>query len=431
MAEGTRSIGALARESGLSVSALRFYDAAGVLPPARVDAVTGYRWYSADQVSQARLIASLRRVSMPLTEICDVLAVRHDPVQAEHLLDAYICRLEDALIDARGQLDLARDLLAHQEKPMTRMTVFGADLAAALSAVRFAVSDDPELPALNGVLFDYDGSTLRLVATDRYRLAVATLASRDQLGPAVQVIAPLSLIDDLTAAPDDDISLRLDHRSLTIAAAHAEAITAVFPNYQRLLRTTPEQQVSVTTVDVRDRLAAGPTRTMMQAPNNALHEVSVVLLTDQRIDVLEHDHPDAVGFNREFLLQALDASSADQLVLALDGPIGPLAILDPDRPDDISLLMPTRLDRDRGTRRGPADAELNPGSRSGHCRTEMSRSTSQLPASRCAAQPVDGNGRRSATGTARCGAAPRPIHGRLQVAHERRGRREHRRHRQP
>lgn len=343
MAEGTRSIGALARESGLSVSALRFYDAAGVLPPAQVDAVTGYRWYTSDQVCHARLIASLRRVSMPLTEICDVLATRQDPVQAERLLDAHLCQLEDALIDARGQLDMARDLLAHQEKPMTRMTVFGADLAAALSAVRFAVSDDPELPALNGVLFDYDGSTLRLVATDRYRLAVATLASRDQLGPAVQVITPLSLIDALTPAPDDEISLRLDQHSVTIAAAHAETINAVFPNYQRLLRTTPAQQVSVTTVDVRDRLATGPTRTMTQAPNNALHEVSVVLLADQRIDVLEHDHPDAVGFNREFLLEALDASGADQLVLALDGPTGPLAILDPDRPDDISLLMPTRL----------------------------------------------------------------------------------------
>ncbi len=239
MAEGTRSIGALARESGLSVSALRFYDAAAVLPPARVDAVTGYRWYSADQISQARLIASLRKISMPLTEICHVLAVRNDPVQAGYLLDAHLRRLEDALIDARGQLDMARDLLAHQEKPMTRMTVFGSDLAAALSAVRFAVSDDPELPALNGVLFDYDGSTLRLVATDRYRLAVATLASRNQLGPAVQVIAPRSLIDDLTAAPDDDISLRLDHDSLTIAGVHAEAITAVFPNYQRAAADDP------------------------------------------------------------------------------------------------------------------------------------------------------------------------------------------------
>lgn len=37
MSPHRRSIGALARESGLTVGALRFYDAAGVLRPARVD----------------------------------------------------------------------------------------------------------------------------------------------------------------------------------------------------------------------------------------------------------------------------------------------------------------------------------------------------------------------------------------------------------
>jgi len=59
-----RSIGELARASGLSVSALRFYDGAGVLVPARVDPATGYRWYDAGQVRSARLIARLRRVGM-------------------------------------------------------------------------------------------------------------------------------------------------------------------------------------------------------------------------------------------------------------------------------------------------------------------------------------------------------------------------------
>jgi DNA-binding transcriptional MerR regulator len=39
-----RSIGEMARASGLTVSALRFYDGAGVLVPAFVDPETGYRW---------------------------------------------------------------------------------------------------------------------------------------------------------------------------------------------------------------------------------------------------------------------------------------------------------------------------------------------------------------------------------------------------
>lgn len=32
----------------------------------------------------------------------------------------------------------------------------------------------------------------------------------------------------------------------------------------------------------------------------------VLLTDDDTIDVIEHDHPDAVGFNREFLLEAIE-----------------------------------------------------------------------------------------------------------------------------
>ncbi|MGH3494528.1 MAG: hypothetical protein ACRDQ1_15020, partial [Sciscionella sp.] len=184
---------------------------------------------------------------------------------------------------------------------------------------------------------------LRLVASDRYRLAVSTVLARDQNGPAIQVIAPRSLIDGCALARDEEISIRLEPHAVQVDNTQSAAIDAVFPDYQRPLRTTPARQITITTADLRHRLTMGPTRTLTQAPNEVAHEVSVVLLTDDTLDVIERDHPDAAGFNREFLLEAIEAGRADQLVLALDGPITPLAIRDPDRPDDISLLMPTRL----------------------------------------------------------------------------------------
>jgi DNA-binding transcriptional MerR regulator len=343
MGDGTRSIGAIARESGLSVSALRFYDGAGVLRPARIDPATGYRWYTAEQVRQARLIACLRRVAMPLTDICEVLAARDDPSRARELLKRHLRRLEEGLADARCQLDAADKLLDQEEKPMTTMTVTGVDLTGALAAVRFAMSNDPEFPALGGVLFDYDGTTLRLAATDRYRLAVATVPARNQNGPAVQVIAPLSMVESCAFPPDQEISLRLDSDSLHLDGSQFAAVDAGFPDYRRLLQATPTRQVSVTTAELRHRLTSGPTRTLTQAPGDMPHEISVILLGEDTVDVIEHDQPDAIGLNREFLLEAIDARGASQLVLALDGPIKPLAIRDPSHPDDVSLLMPSRL----------------------------------------------------------------------------------------
>jgi DNA polymerase III sliding clamp (beta) subunit (PCNA family) len=333
----------MARASGLSISALRFYDNAGVLRPAHVDPVTGYRWYDGEQVIQARLIAALRRVSMPLTDICGILAARHDPVAVGHALDRHLRRLEDSLADARRQLDVARELIDPQEKTMTHMNVLGADLISGLASVRFAVSNDPELPALNGVLFDFDGSILRLVASDRYRLAVATVPVRDQHGPATQLIAPTALCDLLELRSDRHIELRLDTGTVTIGASRAAAIDASFPDYQRLLRTIPTQQVTIKTPDLHSRITAGPTRTLRGAPHDTDHEVSALYANGDSIEVVDYDRSDAIAFNRDFLLEALDAGAADQLVLALDGPISPLAIINPERLDVLSLLMPIRI----------------------------------------------------------------------------------------
>ena len=49
------SIGAFAKAAGLTASALRFYDDAGLLRPEQVDPLTGYRFYSQPQVVRAGL----------------------------------------------------------------------------------------------------------------------------------------------------------------------------------------------------------------------------------------------------------------------------------------------------------------------------------------------------------------------------------------
>jgi len=74
------SIGEFARDSRLSAKALRLYDELGLLPPARVDEDSGYRFYKPGQLKQARLIASLRQLQVPLAEIKAILAL--EPVQA-------------------------------------------------------------------------------------------------------------------------------------------------------------------------------------------------------------------------------------------------------------------------------------------------------------------------------------------------------------
>lgn len=81
------SIGEFARRSRLSPKALRLYDELGLLVPAEVDAESGYRWYADAQLEQARVVAMLRRIRVPLARIRNMLAV--DPATAAEEIRAY------------------------------------------------------------------------------------------------------------------------------------------------------------------------------------------------------------------------------------------------------------------------------------------------------------------------------------------------------
>lgn len=69
------SIGEFARRSRLSPKALRLYDGLGLLSPARIDELSGYRYYEGGQLEQAQLIAALRQVGVPLATVKELLVL--------------------------------------------------------------------------------------------------------------------------------------------------------------------------------------------------------------------------------------------------------------------------------------------------------------------------------------------------------------------
>ena len=70
------SIGEFAAATQLSQKALRIYDEQRLLPPARIDTMTGYRYYSSEQVPLGRLVRTLREMNLSLTDISNVVAAK-------------------------------------------------------------------------------------------------------------------------------------------------------------------------------------------------------------------------------------------------------------------------------------------------------------------------------------------------------------------
>ncbi|MFD8793794.1 DNA polymerase III subunit beta family protein [Streptomyces vinaceus] len=349
-----RSIGEMGRDSGLGVSALRFYDRAGVLVPAWVDPVTGYRWYAPEQLGEARLLARLRRSGMPLADIRLVLAgwAGGDTGLVPRLLDGHLRRLERGLAEAREELSTVRALLGHKETSMTtatataRLTVPGDGLAAALDAVRYAAGSDPELPVLCGIHFDIEGDALHLVATDRYRMAVArtSATTTGTGGGRVQVTVPTPLADAMRALLTDGAPalLTVDGDGVELETqggrVAGQSLGEDFPDYRRLTRLPEGRRLALDVPALRQALGAQEA------------EVCVLVLADE-VTVGDEDGPgdrvgdrvaDRVGVNPAFLLDALAAG--EELLLEYIGPKAPLVLLRPDVEDVFSLLMPVSLE---------------------------------------------------------------------------------------
>lgn len=335
------AIGELSRSSGLTVSALRFYDREGLLVPAEVHPATGYRRYSPAQVRRARLLAGMRRVGMPLAEMAAVLESLPDTPAAQDLLDAHLRRLEDGLVDARREVARLGTLLpGPRQEPVVR-TVPAPALARAVDGVRYAVSDDPDFPMLCGVLVEPHEDGVRLVATDRYRLAVAEVEGAPGGHPeGGMALLPSDLLDRLHAAlretpepaPGAGGTLTLEISPTRFRATwpggtevSGACLELDFPDYRRLLPDRTTTQPTPTLVPVADILAGLSGRA---EPRVHLDRTGVTDGTGLLLD-------------RAFLWEAASTIDEGYAVLPAEGEIAPLTLRDTDG-HLVSLLMPVQ-----------------------------------------------------------------------------------------
>jgi DNA-binding transcriptional MerR regulator len=220
------SIGEFAQRSRLSPKALRLYDELGLLPPSRVDEDSGYRYYTASQLDDARMIAALRQLQIPLAEIKSILAL--DPEAGAQRIAAHWGALES---EHAARRDLAhylvgvmqgkrpamydvhtRDLPARSVLTLKR-SVDGQAGAWSFGKEFISILRDRDLPRIDGpegaayaiywgeVNDDSDGPVewCRPVPTDRAQELAARVpeltlrtepAHREafvQLGPAIQI----------------------------------------------------------------------------------------------------------------------------------------------------------------------------------------------------------------------------------------------------
>ena len=103
------TLGRLVKQVGIGIETVRFYERQGLIkPPPRTD--SNYRIYPEDEVARLRFIKRAKNLGFTLSEIKDLLFIRHDP----HATKADIKnRTLDKLEDVKQKIsDLTRIKMA-------------------------------------------------------------------------------------------------------------------------------------------------------------------------------------------------------------------------------------------------------------------------------------------------------------------------------
>ena len=102
-------IGDFSQLARVTIRALRYYDELGLLKPVKVDEFTGYRYYSANQLTQLHRIIALKDMGLSLEEIARLLK---DDVSIAHILDLLHIKQEEQ----KQKLELEAERLKRVEE---------------------------------------------------------------------------------------------------------------------------------------------------------------------------------------------------------------------------------------------------------------------------------------------------------------------------
>jgi DNA polymerase III subunit beta len=239
------------------------------------------------------------------------------------------------------------------------VTLQAAELAEALRQVVRAASSDDSLPVISGVLMTAEGAGLRLVATDRYRLAVRDLPGTSVLREGQKVLVPGRALSELQRllSGAESVTLRLGERDASFEVGSVRLTTRLiegeFPPYQKLIPEAMPNRLIVNREALLDAV-----RRVRLLVKDAITPVRVSLRPDgvectvitqelgqatEDLDAKYEGTELVMGFNPSFLIDGLEAVGGDEIALETLDPMKPATVRSTDGGDYLYLLMPVRL----------------------------------------------------------------------------------------
>ncbi|MES1158552.1 MAG: DNA polymerase III subunit beta [Terricaulis silvestris] len=246
----------------------------------------------------------------------------------------------------------------------TRFDIHPTELARIIDKTRFAISTEETRYYLNGIFFhtvsNGSGDTLRGVATDGHRLALAEIGAPEGAKGMPGVIVPRKTINELKRLLDDaadvvevSVSPQKIRFALDNAVLTSKLIDGSFPEYARVIpkgnskKLKIDNKVFAEAVDRVATVSAERSRSVRLAIENDKVTLTVNnpdagvatedLPAEYRDDSLE------IGFNARYLLDVAGQIEGESALFELADSGSPTLVRDEADEHALYVLMPLRV----------------------------------------------------------------------------------------
>ena len=215
-----------------------------------------------------------------------------------------------------------------------RVRVPEASLKELIERTAFAMAQQDVRYYLNGLLFDLRDKALRCVATDGHRLALCESPLDGGAQAKRQIIVPRKGVQELQRlleGGDRELELEVGRNHIRVkrddVTFTSKLIDGRFPDYEAVIPIGADREVKVDREVLRAalqraailsnekyrgvRVEVSPGQLKINAHNPEQEEAQEEIEADTRVDGL------AIGFNVNYLLDALSALRDEQIVLQL------------------------------------------------------------------------------------------------------------------
>jgi DNA polymerase-3 subunit beta len=241
-----------------------------------------------------------------------------------------------------------------------RVNLPEATLKSLIERTGFAMAHQDVRYYLNGMLLDLRDHTLRCVATDGHRLALAETRIENKVNSARQVIVPrkgIAELQGLFETGEGAVELEFARNHLRVrrdgVTFTSKLIDGRFPDYEAVIPIGADKEVRMQRDDLRSalqraailsnekyrgvKLDVSPNRLRIVAHNPEQEEAIEEVEAKTGIAEL------SVGFNVNYLLDALGAITSDEVLLCLRDSQSSCLVRKPDADDTRHVIMPLRL----------------------------------------------------------------------------------------